>query len=209
MAVTVAQLLTSIYRRIGTAATDPEYPKSQLVVYLNDAIGECWQDCARLAPDVLLVIGRTLTKTAEPDVYAFAQQSPAIPALEQLRRVMAGRTEIRRVPYNTLDFSYDAYAITGPSTASILHTRATGDVVIDYTAAAPSIAQDNEELPAFIPDQFRSVIEYMVVREAMAQGGEASMPGEYMLRFEERRDMLWEHWRNRSPDTLVRRDLKG
>lgn len=208
MAVTVLQLLTSIYRRIGTSASDPEYPKSQLLVYLNDAIGECWQDCARLAPDVLLVIGRTLTKTAEPDVYALAQQSPAIPALEQLRRVMSGRTELRRVAYAYLDFSSDAYAITGPSTASILHTRGSGDLVIDYTAAAGTVAQDGEEIPAFIPDQFRSVLEYMVVREAMAQGGESSMPSEYVMRFEERRDMLWEHWRNRSPDVQVRRDLK-
>lgn len=207
MAVTVGQLVASIYRRIGTSATDPEYPREQLLTYLNDAIAECWQDCARLAPDVLLTVGRTLTKTAEPNVYAFAQQSPAIGAVEQIRRVQTGDHELRRVPYADLD-SRDQYAVVGVSTAMLLLTEASGPLTIDYTAAAPVIAQDGDEMPAFIPDPFRAVLEYMVVREAMAQGNEATMPDDYRARFEERRDMLWEHWAHRSPDQRIRRDLR-
>jgi hypothetical protein len=205
MAVTIAQLLSSIYRRLGTDALDPEYPKSQLLVYLNDAIGECWQDCARLAPDVLLVTGRTLTKTAEPRTFAFAQQSPAIGAIEQLRTVWADDEPLRRVPYAEVEAAPgETYALTGPSSAQVLTTGARGTLMIDYIGAASSVAQDGDEIPAFIPDQFRSVLEYMVVREAMAQGNEASLPAEYRERFEERRDMLWEHWRQRSPDVPIR-----
>lgn len=204
MAVTVKQLLDSIYRRIGTSATDPEYPREQLVTYLNDAIAECWQDCARLAPDVLLIVGRTLTKTAEPNVYAFAQQSPVIGAVEQLRRVCAGDHALRRVPYEQLE-GRDTYAVVGVSTALTLLTEASGPLTIDYTGGAPTVAQDGEEMPAFIPDPFRAVLEYMVVREAMAQGNEATMPDDYRMRFEERRDMLWEHWARRSPDAHIRR----
>jgi uncharacterized coiled-coil protein SlyX len=208
MAVTVKQLLDSIYRRIGTNTADAEYPREQLLTYLNDAIAEAWQDCARLAPDVLLTVGRTLTKTAEPNAYALAQQSPPILAVEQVRRVRCDDHELTCVPYADLA-SRDQYALTGVSTSMLLLTDARGTLVMDYTASAPLVAQDGDEMPTFIPDQFRAVLEYMVVREAMAQGNEAEMPPDYRARFEERRDMLWEHWANRSSNGRVRRDLKA
>ena len=208
MAVTIKQLLDSIYRRIGTTSADPEYPREQLLTYLNDAIAEAWQDCARLAPDVLLTVGRTLQKTAEPNAYAFAQQSPAIGAVEQIRRVCCNGFELTCVPYADLA-TRDQYALTGVSTSMLLLSDAGGALVIDYTAASPMVAQDGDEMPAFIPDQFRNVLEYMVVREAMAQGDEAEMPADYRARFEERRDMLWEHWANRSSTVRIRRDRKA
>lgn len=211
MAVTLGQLRASIYRRLGTGADDPEYPPEQLLVYVNQALAELHHDCARLNENVLLVAGVTLQATADR-TYAFAQQSPPIGAVEQVRRVAAGDWVLREVPFSQLEGSEGTtYALTGPSDALVLltHPRSAARAALSlvYIAGPPSVAQDGDPLPAFLPDQYRDVVEYLVVREALAQGDEARMPPTYAERLFERRSMLWEHWTSRTPDQRRRAEL--
>jgi hypothetical protein len=204
MATTLAQVLGKVRRRLGTGENDPEFPVATLTDYVNDAIAELWSDCARLAPDVLLVIDRSVTRSAGTDRVVFAAQSPPIGAVEQIRRLRSNGQPLTCTLYEQLETA-NQYAITGSSSATVIVTRSADPLVMDYTPAPPRIAQGNDTLPDFIPDGYMAVVEYMVVREAMPQGGESAMPADYRDRYEERRDSLWEHWRQRSPDMQLRR----
>lgn len=213
MSVTLGQILTSAYRRMGTKDSDPEYPREQMILYANLALGELHGDCARLAGgDVLLVAAREISATADR-TYDLAAQSPAITSVTQIRRVrQTGRLDVvyDAVAYETLeDTDGLAYAATGPDSAIVLYTSSASPVrsglTIDYTEGPALLSSSNDNLPAWLPDQYRDVVELMVVQSALPQGSEARMAGEQLQKLEDRRAQLWTHWSARAPGPAKRR----
>lgn len=214
MSVTLGQVLTSVYRRMGTKPTDPEYPREQLVLYVNLALGELHSDCAKLAGgDVLLVRGRSITATADR-TYAFASQDPPITSVLQIRRVrLAARGAVRLMPTaaESLDVAEGySYATTGPDTAIVLETGEGVGVrdalTMDYTEGPTTVSADNDPLPSWLPDQYRDVVELMVVESALPQGGESGITRSQLDRLQDRRAQLWTHWSSRAPGMIQRRD---
>ena len=214
MSVTLGQVLTSVYRRMGSKPSDPEYPRDQLVLYVNLAVGELHGDCARIAGgDVLLVRGRAIEATADR-TYALAEQSPAIASVTQIRRVrLTGRDQVRLRPVTAESLDLEegyAYATTGPDSAVVLYTSdgvaVRASLTIDYTEGPALLSADNDTLPAWLPDQYRDVVELMVVESALPQGGESGITQAQLAKLQDRRAQLWTHWSTRAPGPVMRRD---
>lgn len=214
MPTTLGQVLTSAWRRMGTKPNDPEYPREQMALYANLALGELHSDCAKLAGgDVLLIAGRAIVAT-DDRLYEFAQQSPAITSVLQVRRVrLANRDNVRLRPVTmeSLDVADGyGYALTGPDSAIVLHASlgvgVRDGLLIDYTEGPPTLSADNDVLPPWFPEQYRDVLELMVADAALAQGGESTIVQRQLDRLEDRRAQLWTHWSSRSPGAARRRD---
>lgn len=213
MSVTVGQALTSIWRRMGTKENDPEYPRDQMRLYLTLAVGELHSDCAKLAfGDVLLVRGRSLVATADR-TYRFAEQTPPITSWLQVRRVRLANGSAALVPVaaeSLDDVEGYAFALGGVGEGAVLYTNASvasrAALTIDYTDGPPApYTSDNDELPAWLPDQYRDVVELMVAQMALPQGGESRLPDALVARLEDRRAQLWTHWSARTPGPAARR----
>ncbi len=213
MALNGEEVIASAYRRMGTKSSDPEYPAAQMLIYLNVALGELHDDCARLAGGDVLLTTVELTPTADR-TYALAEQQPPITSVTQIRRVRLasdGRTRLAPVAAESLEAAGEyAYAASGPDSAIILRTsdavgtRAVLDM--DFTPGPPTLANAAEVLPAWLPDQYRDVVELLIVDAAMPQGGESKIAARQLEKLDERRAQLWTHWSSRNPGNAKRRD---
>jgi hypothetical protein len=132
----------------------------------------------------------------------------------QIRRVrLSQRADVRLTPVSaeSLDTADGyCYATTGPDSSITIHTSdgvgASEALTIDYTEGPTLVSADNDALPAWLPDQYRDVVELMVVESSLPQGGEGGMTRSQSDRLQDRRAQLWTHWSTRAPGPVARRD---